>query len=402
MPQKSRGRREEKQAADRGGESKVDRQGQSVQQRAKGKAEDGQREDAADFKLPAAAALIALFGSIAARYAYNVHETNRCWDSFHTARAGIASAAAVPNESVLAWAQRHGAHVQSGEVWLRDGPLRGLSVAPSQDRPDSIVLRVPHALALFYDPLQQAELDCLQTNSSHEKKMAGLTLTLLAEYREYLRNASAWTPYFQQLPSLKQFDLHPFRSPEEELQRFQALPLAQAVRVGIAEFNATYLALTQRSPTCLPNHLRNISHDEYWWARMIIRTRFLAHVRVCNHDLAALVPVMDLINHAEPTKTTMAKEWMKHDSNIADKWIELSVEPTLASGDEITFSYSLGSNTLLAFVWGFMLPNNPESEVPLSLEVCLQIQEAACVNNGCFFAKLRDEACKDTLQRREA
>ena len=199
-----------------------------------------------------------------------------------------------PADALLAWAAEGGLRVHSSLV-VTSGTMRGRAMMATEPIPKGTeLLRVPNGLLLTSDDAPRAFDDLGQTNR--------LAVALLMEHRQPAR----WAHPLGILP--KSFDTPLYHTPDQ-LAWLQGSPLVawshgreQAMRRSLSSIQDrwTTSAAVWSNGAVVEGGARALGIDDLRWALSVAWSRsFMVRLQDGAPKTASLVPVGDLINHAE-------------------------------------------------------------------------------------------------------
>ena len=181
--------------------------------------------------------------------------------------------------------------------------------------------------------------------------------------------ASQWAPYIDQLPGAEELAaFHPLAATPADLERFAALPTVQRVREKKAYVKRQFDEMRVASV---------YEWESFWQAYVTYISRSYGIVIRSQHDgkdvwLPAIAPVSDMGNTASP-KSRINTNWVY---NKTAEEFQVVTTQEIPAGGEVYESYQISSlkdNAHLAFMFGFMLPDNPLPVEQLGSTACKQM-----------------------------
>ena len=178
--------------------------------------------------------------------------------------------------------------------------------------------------------------------------------------------ASQWAPYIDQLPGAEELAaFHPLAATPADLERFAALPTVQRVREKKAYVKRRFDEMRVD---------RVYEWESFWQAYVTYISRSYGIVIRSQHDgkdvwLPAIAPVSDMGNTVSP-KSRINTNWVY---NKTAEEFQVVTTQEIPAGGEVYESYQISSlkdNAHLAFMFGFMLPDNPLPVEQLGSTAC--------------------------------
>ncbi len=187
--------------------------------------------------------------------------------------------------------------------------------------------------------------------STHEL----LTLFLLREKNK--GNRSEWWPYIKSLP--KAYDVLYFcRSEEVQCfpQYLKSRVVDQKEKLGV-----TFPRLIKRC-----QFAPSFSIEDLEWAWFTVNTRAVYFEREDLHsNRLALAPFLDMFNHSPDARVKAGLDLRARNGGSV---YQLVSESSSAAYDEVFINYGPHCNMKLALEYGFVVPQNSNDFVPLTLE----------------------------------
>ncbi len=265
-----------------------------------------------------------------------------------------------PADALVAWATAGGLRMHSSLV-VTSGAMRGRALLATEPIPKGTeLLRVPYDLLLTSKDTPRDFGDLGQTNR--------LAVALLMERRQPAR----WAHPLAMLP--ESFDTPLYHTPDQ-LAWLQGSPLvawshgreqAMLRSLGSIQDRWTTSAAVQSTGAVAEGDAGALGIDELRWALSVAWSRsFMVRLQVGAPKTASLVPMGDLINHAEDVLANTASRSEPEGSAFV-----FYADRPIARGEECTTSYGhVGepSNAVLMLDYGFCLPYSSHDEVSVDL-----------------------------------
>ena len=247
-------------------------------------------------------------------------------------------------ERLVSWATAHGAALHP-HLAISHSPTSGHGLVALQPIPaGSELLRVPYALLLTSRAVPPDFAHLGQTNA--------LALALLAE----ARHPKAWALPLSILPDA--FDTPLFWSPAERAH-LRGSPLLEWAASRSSNIERSFGPIRERwagaTVVGADGATRSLALDDFRWALSVAWSRsFMVELAPGERKTATLVPLGDLLNHAEEERANVESA-----SDAAGAAFVFRAGRPIRGNEELTLSYGAQgepSNAILMLDYGFCLP----------------------------------------------
>ncbi|XP_057309352.1 SET domain-containing protein 4-like [Hydractinia symbiolongicarpus] len=271
--------------------------------------------------------------------------------------------------SLFKWALENGLMLR-GVTWSSfENTGRGLKATKYFYENDTII-SIPRTLLLTFDDVWSTKIKHAMTvlSSKHERLTAKSAFSLFLVLEKYKGHASKYWSYMNSLPS---FYTTPSYIPTRE-----AAKMPEFVRDNIKEHKKSILHQFNNIQTVLfmITQKLKITKEDVCWAWNTINTRSIyfhprnlrcsTHINASEIDFA-LAPVLDLLNHDSLAKIDAT-------FNVKKESYEIKTFDTYKPNDQIFINYGPHSNRTLFSEYGFFIPNNSHTFIPIALEKVTQ------------------------------
>ena len=238
-------------------------------------------------------------------------------------------------QNLYAWLRAQGGLV--ADVHVADGPNgRGL-FARRDCAAGTLLLHVPPAATFTADLARASPVGRRVADAGAELSEGGLIAASLAQSRHA---GGFWSPFVESLP--RSYPAHPVFYGAGEMDALGTTSTAAGVVKVVRDL---YGSDAQRIPANV-----EVDADDYAWAWTSVKSRTFRTTR--GH--LAMVPVVDLINHASRSNAR---------SDSADDGVRVYARRALAAGEEITIRYGLFNNATLLAIYGFCEDDDVDHDV---------------------------------------
>lgn len=252
---------------------------------------------------------------------------------------------------LVRWIEEAGGKLAPLVLRMDAGRGRGVQAA-RRIGSGEVVLRIPHRCLLTRESAQSSAI-------GQKLTAAGIipptSHTWLAAYLLQERGASAspFRPYLDLLPASHPHI--PLLFDARDLSFLRGSFTLHRIREKKETLAREYHYLTRAIPA-----LRAFSYEQFVWARLTVLTRVFG-ITIAGLKTQALVPVADLLNHAQPRQTN----WGYVDSTNG---FAMTALREFSPGDEVHDSYGRKCNSRFFMNYGFALPDNDDNEARLVFE----------------------------------
>ena len=219
--------------------------------------------------------------------------------------------------------------------------------------PSQPVLSIPHSRMLTLDIAKEStiggDLTLLWKDTSAQTYVAAYVLTEMAKGED-----SEWWPYLQSLPTSTSHIASAWS--DEELEWLQGTSALETAREHQQEARKTYDQLRT-----LPSF--TFTYESYAHARRLVCSRWFGYKTEDGSGSSALVPLLDLINHAEDENVL----W-EYDTSLQAFKLSTTTTATVSAHQPLHTSYGLKSNSELLASYGFVLEDNKWDDVEVAYE----------------------------------
>jgi hypothetical protein len=287
----------------------------------------------------------------------------------------------------LLWMEEQGATFPHLEIHTGEDGSREVRAAAGMPT-GGLVLHIPTTLMITAEYAKASRVGMELAKSTAALSNYVYIAAFLLQAR---RENGYWKPYLDILPT--RYDSMPFLFDEAMLAELQGTHVLPFVRNQIAWLDYEYNALKSG----LPEDMK-CTREEYAWAKCVVTTR-VHSVRFgeSQPQSVAMVPLADLPNHADDANV----QW----NTESTTGFVYSAARKLDAGEALTISYGRRSNSMLFYVYGFCLNDNPKRET--EIEFPDMPADHPCADHARRFGTVRDgkrvftvtDQCDDTTVR---
>ncbi|SCU78622.1 LAFA_0A07580g1_1 [Lachancea sp. 'fantastica'] len=297
---------------------------------------------------------------------------------------GIMSSGTV--EHCIQWAQDNGAYIDD-KIEFKEDALAGVhAIAKKSVKSSDPLLKIPKKLILRRS-LAEDHFGVKATSEGNPNALLQLYLAKL-KFDNTCSESAFFEPYLNILPTVNAIN-SPYFWSGQELAAMKGTELLIKTKRNLKKLvsewfdvttkvNATdeedtqfYLASSSSPNSDITDMLKRSnspkwhSFEAYLWASYIFSSRAFPELifegsAVENPNQAFLLPVVDLLNHANGKKVS----WK---DDIKDNAVTFTTSETLSAGKELFNNYGDKSNEELLMCYGFAFPNNEFDTTTLTL-----------------------------------
>ncbi|MFY0566891.1 SET domain-containing histone-lysine N-methyltransferase [Archangium lansingense] len=251
--------------------------------------------------------------------------------------------------ALLRWLEDGGARFPKLNVVRQENGERAV-LARTDIATGEAVLQVPRSHLLTLEVAKSSDIGRLiRSHVSPDNEELYLASFLLQEKH---RPDSFWKPYVDSLPEA--FPHVPLFFSASERALLQGSFLLTLLQFQDYSLRQDHALLCQKVPG-----YERFSVEEFIWARLSVSSRNFG-LKVGGLQGRSLVPLADMLNHRRPPDVLWS-------TSKDGQFFEMTAQNTIATGLEVHDSYGAKSNDLLLLHFGFVVENNEQDEVFLSL-----------------------------------
>ena len=252
----------------------------------------------------------------------------------------------------LKWLKDGGAFFDNLKIVQYSENFRGVH-AKTNISPNEVILYVPNDLIIT---LEMAKATIIGTKMMLIwTKLNSPKHSFLASYllQELKKPDSKWKPYFDTLPpSTRNF---PVSFTDEEMDLLQGSPFYKQAKKKQSELKDDYALILSVAP-----EFNRFTLEEFRHIRMLVSSRIFG-IEINNIATDTLVPLADMLNHSTNNQT----HWGYNELNSG---FVIESSTRVKRGNEIYDSYGNKCNSRFFLNYGFILEDNKNNEVPISIK----------------------------------
>lgn len=246
---------------------------------------------------------------------------------------------------------------------------RGL-MATRAVQPGEVLVSIPEELLITSSKVIQDDVLWKALYKCHIKFRAMDLLALFLLYHKFLGEKSQWKAYLDSLP--REYSVPAYCSQEE----INVLPevLKKYKLKQDEDVNQCYsnILIATSASAYLQSLFCSLCIDEVRWSWFTVNTRavYLRNQNppaiVIGDDTCALAPYLDLLNHTHVAE-------MEANLNPVNSCYEIVTHLPYNKYDQVFINYGPHGNLKLYVEYGFILPENPHSLVPVTLSEVVSV-----------------------------
>lgn len=242
-----------------------------------------------------------------------------------------------------------------------------------------VLVSIPEEVLVTTNRVMQDDVLRNALHDSHVKFRAMDVLTLFLLYHKYLGKMSPWKEYLDTLPA--KYSVPAYCSQEEIFVLPETLKVHRLKQDQDVSQCFTHIQAAVSTSKYLQSVLTSVCIEDVCWAWFTVNTRavYLKNQNpapvVVGDDVCALAPYLDLLNH---THTAQVEAHLNHASGC----YEIVTQVPYSQYDQVFINYGPHDNLKLYVEYGFILPENPYSHVPVALPEVVCVAKEALGNSG--------------------
>lgn len=303
------------------------------------------------------------------------------------ARESVALPVVVDDDSVFVhlnqWLREGGrrfsqAHLKPA-VFAETG--RGL-MATHSVHAGEVLVSIPEEVLVTTNRVMQDVVLRKALHDSHIKFRAMDVLTLFLLYHKFLGEASQWKEYLDSLPG--EYSVPAYCSLEEASVLPEVLKVHKLKQdEDVSQCYSNIMAAVSIS-AYLQSIFSSLCIEDVRWGWFTVNTRavYLKNENpspdVMGNDVCALAPYLDLLNH---THTAQVEAHL----NQANGCYEIVTQVPYSQYEQVFINYGPHDNLKLCVEYGFIMPENPHSYVPVALPEVVCVAKEVLDQDGYDF-----------------
>lgn len=249
-----------------------------------------------------------------------------------------------------------------------------------------VLVSIPEEVLVTTNRVMQDVVLRKALHDSHVKFRAMDVLTLFLLYHKFLGEASQWTEYLDSLPF--EYSVPAYCSREEASVLPEVLKVHKLKQDEDVSQCYAHIQAAVSTSAYLQSIFSSLCIEDVRWGWFTVNTRavFLKNQNpppvVVGNDVCALAPYLDLLNH---THTAQVEAHL----NQANGCYEIVTQVPYSQYEQVFINYGPHDNLKLYVEYGFILPENPHSHVPVALpEVVCVAKEVLGQDSSDFGSKV--------------